>query len=163
MNSKVLILNQDFRALTICSVQRAFLLTYLKKSELIKNFDDQFLRTVTRSYPVPSIIRLYRYVNLPYRGVMLSRQNIYRRDGHKCQYCGSRSNLTLDHVIPISKGGNSSWENLVTACKKCNARKGDFTPKENGMKLLQKPYKPSYIMFLKDFSGKIDESWKPYL
>ena len=163
MNSKVLILNQDFRALTICSVQRAFLLTYLKKSELIKNFDNQFLRTVTRSYPVPSIIRLYRYVNLPYRGVMLSRQNIYRRDGHKCQYCGSKSSLTLDHVIPISKGGNSSWENLVTACKKCNARKGDFTPNESGMKLLQKPYKPSYIMFLKDFSGKIDKSWKPYL
>ncbi|MBW8050752.1 MAG: HNH endonuclease [Cytophagales bacterium] len=163
MNGKVLILNQDFRALTICSVQRAFLLNYLKKSELIKNFDNQFLRTVTRSYPVPSIIRLYRYVNLPYRGVMLSRQNIYRRDGHKCQYCSSRSNLTLDHVIPISKGGNSSWENLVTACKKCNARKGDFTPNESGMKLLQKPYKPSYIMFLKDFSGKIDVSWKPYL
>jgi len=163
MNGKVLVLNQDYRALTICSVQRAFLLTYLKKSELIESFDKQFLRTVTRSYHVPSIIRLYRYVNLPYKGVMLSRQNIYRRDGHKCQYCGSRSNLTLDHVIPLSKSGNTSWENLVTACKKCNAKKGDFTPKESGMNLLQKPYKPSYIMFLKNYTGTIDERWKSYL
>ena len=112
---------------------------------------------------MPSIIRLYRYVNLPYKGVMLSRQNIFKRDGGKCQYCGVTTDLTLDHVIPRSKGGRSTWDNLVTACKSCNSKKGDYTPEEAGMPLARQPFKPSFIMFLRDFSGPIEENWKPYL
>jgi hypothetical protein len=160
---KVLILNQDYTALTICTVQKAFILVYLKKAEMISENEHQPLRTVSSTYPMPSIIRLFRYVNLPYRGVMLSRQNIFKRDGNACQYCGATHDLTLDHVIPKSRGGRSTWDNLATACKSCNSKKGDLTPEEAGMPLKRPPFKPSFIMFLRDFSGAINEEWRQYL
>jgi 5-methylcytosine-specific restriction endonuclease McrA len=163
MGRKVLVLNQDYRALTVCSVHRAFLLVYMEKAELVSNAKNAYLRTVSASFPVPSIIRLQDYVNIPYKGVVLSRQNIFKRDGHICQYCSSRSELTLDHVMPRSRGGQSSWENLVTACKKCNSKKGDCTPQEANMPLKRKPYKPSFFIFLRDFSGNIDDEWMTYL
>ena len=163
MGKKVLILNQDYSALTVCSVQKAFILVYLKKAELITEARHLLLRSVNSSYPMPSIIRLYKYVHLPYKGVMLSRQNIFKRDAHQCQYCGTHEDLTLDHVMPKSRGGKSSWDNLVTACKSCNSKKGDYTPDEAHLVLKQKPFKPSFIMFLRDFSGHIDEDWIPYL
>jgi hypothetical protein len=160
---KVLILNQDYRALTVCSVQKAFILVYLHKAEMVAEYSGIQLNTISSSYPMPSIIRLHRYVNLPYRGVMLSRQNIFKRDGNRCQYCGSTHDLTLDHVQPRSRGGKSSWENLVTACKSCNSKKGDDTPEEAKMPLTRAPFKPSFLMFLRDYSGPIDENWVPYL
>jgi 5-methylcytosine-specific restriction endonuclease McrA len=163
MGKKVLILNQDYSALTVCSVQKAFILVYLNKAELVSEARNLLLRSVSSTFPMPSIIRLYKYVNLPYKGVMLSRQNIFKRDHHVCQYCGTSEDLTLDHVLPKSRGGKSSWDNLVTACKSCNSKKGDFTPEEAGMPLRMKPFKPSFIMFLRDFSGHIDEEWVPYL
>ncbi|MDO1447323.1 HNH endonuclease [Rhodocytophaga aerolata] len=163
MARKVLILNQDYSPLTICSVQKAFILVYLSKAELVADAGGYLLRSVTATYQMPSIIRLYRYVNLPYKGVVLSRQNIFKRDNGRCQYCFTPEDLTLDHVIPKSRGGKSTWDNLVTACKKCNSKKGDFTPQEAGMLLNQTPYKPSFVVFLRDFSGNIEETWKPYL
>lgn len=161
--NRVLILNQDYSALTICSVQRAFLLVFMNKAELIADAKDKFLRTVTKAYPMPSIIKLNGYVKLPYRGVLLNRQNIFKRDGMKCQYCGATSDLTIDHVIPRSRGGASSWDNLTTACRQCNSKKGDFTPEEAQMPLKQRPFKPSFLLFLRDFSGNIDEQWYPFL
>jgi 5-methylcytosine-specific restriction endonuclease McrA len=95
--------------------------------------------------------------------VVLSRQNIFKRDGQKCQYCGSAKSLTLDHVIPKSRGGKSSWQNLVAACNKCNSVKGDKTPEEAGMLLKNRPFKPSYIMFVRNFSGLTSEQWLKYL
>ncbi len=163
MGRKVLVLNQDYSALTICSVAKAFLLVYLKKADLISESQTENLRSITQSFPLPTVIRLHKYVYLPYRGVMLTRQNIFRRDGHQCQYCGTSTDLTLDHVLPKSRSGKSSWDNLTTACKRCNSRKGDFTPEEAGMTLRQRPYKPSFIMFIRDFSGVNDESWLPFL
>jgi 5-methylcytosine-specific restriction endonuclease McrA len=112
---------------------------------------------------MPAVIRLHQYIHIPYRGVVLTRQNIFKRDEFKCQYCASVKDLTLDHVIPRSRGGKSTWKNLITACKLCNAKKGNFTPQEAGMYLSQLPYKPSYIIFLRDFSGMIRDEWKPYL
>ncbi|MFT4032834.1 MAG: HNH endonuclease [Siphonobacter sp.] len=163
MGRKVLVLNQDYSALTICSVAKAFLLVYLKKADLLAESQNESLRSITQSFPMPTVIRLHKYVYLPYRGVMLTRQNIFRRDANRCQYCGRTDELTLDHVIPKSRGGKSSWDNLTTACKRCNSRKGDFTPEEAGMPLHQRPFKPTFIMFLRDFSGTIDETWLPYL
>jgi len=163
MAERVLILNQDYSALTVCSVQRAFLLVYLNKAEMVADAKDKFLRTVNNSFPMPSIIRLIDYVKLPYRGVLLNRQNIFRRDGMKCQYCGSLSDLTIDHVLPRSRKGLSSWDNLTTACRNCNASKGDSTPDEAGMLLRSKPFKPSFLLFLRDFSGNIDDQWYDYL
>jgi hypothetical protein len=163
MGRKVLVLNQDYTALTICSVPKAFLLVYLKKADLVADSATEKLRSISESFPMPSVIRLHKYVYLPYRGVMLTRQNIFRRDGHRCQYCGTTEELTLDHVQPKSRGGRSSWDNLTTACKRCNSRKGDYTPEEANMPLRQRPFKPSFIMFLRDYSGTMDESWLPFL
>lgn len=163
MGRKVLILNQDYSALSICSVPKAFLLVYLNKAELVAESSAYFLRTISNAYPMPTVIRLNRYINLPYKGVMMTRQNIFKRDGHRCVYCGTHEDLTLDHVLPKSRGGRTSWDNLATACKRCNTRKGDRTPEEAMMPMLLRPFKPSFIMFLRDFSGATDESWTPFL
>lgn len=163
MNNRVLVLNQDFSPLMVCSVERAFILVYLNKSEMIKPANGYKLHSVTKAFPMPSVIRLNRYVNAPYKGVNLTRQNIFKRDGFECQYCGTKRELTIDHVIPRAKGGLDTWTNLVTACKKCNAKKGNFTPETANMPLRKKPSKPSYAIFLKDqLTGQIGE-WDAFL
>ncbi len=159
----VLVLNQDFTPLTICSVQRAFLLVYLNKAELINDVHGRQLRTVTTSFPFPSVIKIINYVSLPYRGVVLTRHNVFKRDGFTCQYCGTRSDLTLDHLVPRSKGGKSNWTNLVTACKPCNAKKGDYSLEQSGMRLRKSPTKPSYLVFLKKSMNSFNQDWLPYL
>ncbi len=163
MGRKVLILNQDYSALGICSVPKAFLLVYLDKAELVAESSAYHLRTISTTFPMPTVIRLNRYINLPYKGVMLTRQNIFKRDGHRCVYCNSTEDLTLDHVMPKSRGGRTSWENLATACKRCNAKKGDCTPEEAMMLMRHRPFKPSFVLFLRDYSGAVEESWMPFL
>jgi len=159
----VLVLNQDFTPLTVCSVQRAFLLVYLDKADLILSVENQSLRSITNNYPFPSVVKIKSYVNIPYKGVVMSRHNIFRRDGGKCQYCGTKHDLTLDHVVPRSKGGKSTWTNLVTACKKCNSKKGDSSLEKMGMKLNKQPIKPSYISFLRMNHGSFRDEWNTYL
>ena len=163
MKRSVLVLNQDYRPHSICSLQKGFLLVYLQKAEIVDEVEGLKLRTVSKSYAAPSVVRLSHYINLPYKSVELSRLNIFKRDGFECQYCGENKDLTLDHLIPRSRNGKSTWKNLVTACKRCNARKGDFSLEEVGLFLKQEPYKPSFIMFLRDFSGLDYAEWQPYL
>ena len=163
MKRKVLVLNQDNSPISICTVQRAFILNYLNKTELVEPANGFRLRTVDNSFPMPAVIRLTRYVHIPYKGVSLTRQNIFKRDNFNCQYCGVSRDLTLDHVIPKSKGGRSSWDNLITACRRCNTQKGDYTPDQAGIRLRSKPFKPTYLMFLREFSGYHCEEWRPYL
>jgi len=163
MGRHVLVLNQDYNPLTVCTVNRAFLLVFLEKAELLQQEDGAYLRSVSHAYPKPTVIRIKNFILVPYRGVVLTRYNIFKRDHNQCQYCGTEKNLTLDHLIPRSKGGKSSWKNLVTACKTCNARKGDNTLIEVGLVLLRPPIKPSYIMFLRDTFGHIRKDWMPYL
>ncbi len=163
MAAKVLVLNQDYQAISVCSVERAFVLVYLKKAELVNDHKDRILHSVNENFNYPSVIRLYRYVSVPFKKVSLSRQNIYKRDSFRCVYCNSRKELTLDHVMPKSQGGIDSWYNLVTACQACNTYKGNRTPEEAAMPMVRKPFKPSFIMYLRDFSGKVYEEWKPYL
>jgi 5-methylcytosine-specific restriction endonuclease McrA len=100
---------------------------------------------------------------MPYKGVVMSRQNIFKRDGYCCVYCGSRKDLTLDHVLPKSRNGKSSWTNLVTACQKCNSKKGDQTPEEANMRLPYQPYKPSFILFIREIAKMGDHHWRQYL
>ena len=163
MRDKVLILNQDYSAIAVCTVQKAFLLVYLDKAEMVTKAEGAFLNTVTVAYPVPSVIRLQRYVRVPYYGIALSRHNVMRRDNFICQYCGSVKNLTLDHLTPRSRGGETDWLNLVTACSRCNARKGDRTPEEAGLKLLRKPVKPSLQSFLKLHLDNSNHDWRTFL
>ena len=163
MTFKALVLNMDYTPFAICSVQRAFLLTYLSKAELVKANSTNSFHTVSNTYPMPSVIKLNRYVTVPYKGVVLTRENVFKRDGFKCQYCGTKRELTIDHLIPKAKGGTTSWNNLVTACKKCNSLKGNYSPEEAGLLLSLQPYRPSFIMYLKDLSENRHEEWMPYL
>ncbi len=159
----VLVLNQDFTPLALCHVNRAFLLIFNAKAELVSESKSRVLRSISQSYAYPSVIKLNRYVNLPYRSVILNRHNIFKRDQNKCQYCGQIQDLTLDHLIPRSRGGKSIWTNLVTACLSCNAKKGDKLISETDLILYKKPIKPSFIMFLKNLNHQKQNEWAPFL
>ncbi len=163
IRESVLVLNQDYQAIGVCSVERAFVLTLLKKAEMLSDNPKRQLRSITGDFRFPSIIRLYRYVHIPYKKVNLSRHNIFKRDRNRCVYCGTKDSLTIDHVVPRSLGGRDSWDNLVTACQKCNAKKGSMTPEEAGMAMRHQPFRPSFVMFLSNFAGEVREDWKPYL
>lgn len=163
MRGHVLVLNQDYRALTVCSVERATVLVLLQKAELVEAEPDRWLRSPSVRVPWPSIVRLRAYVTLPFKRITLTRKNVMRRDRHRCQYCGKRDSLTIDHVMPRSRGGRDTWENLVTACVPCNNRKGGRTPDEASMSLRRRPFRPSHVMFIRDFVGTLDDTWKPYL
>ena len=159
----VLVLNADFQALSVCSVERAAVLVLLRKADLVEAHAGRALRAATTSLPWPSVVRLRGYVRVPYRKVLLTRRNLLRRDGHACQYCGATERLTLDHVLPRSRGGPETWENLVAACTRCNHRTGSRTPEEAGMALARPPFRPSHVMYMRDFLGETEEAWKPYL
>lgn len=163
MNANVLVLNQDYQPLSICSVQRSIKLLFLDKAELLHDDPENFLRTTRETYSYPSVIRLRSYIRLPYTKIVLSRRNIMKRDGFVCQYCGKKTDLTIDHVLPKSRGGQDTWENLTTACEKCNVKKGNKTPKEANLVLKKKPYRPIPITFFRDYNGGVQEPWKPYL
>lgn len=164
LNAKVLILNQSYEPISVCSAKKALMLLFLTKAEMVEQRTSQVIRTVRSNYPFPSVIRLCAYLRVPFRKIELSRKNIFRRDGMRCQYCGTQHPpLTVDHVIPRSRGGNDTWENLTTACIRCNNRKGNRTPDEADMRLLAPPKKPHHVLFLKHNLGKVDETWRPYL
>ena len=160
----MLVLNQSYEPISVCNVKRAIVLLLLTKAELIAEREQRRVHAISSSLPYPSIIRLVAYIHLPYKKIELSRRNIIRRDNSRCQYCGtSRPPLTVDHVMPKSRNGGDTWENLVCACIRCNNRKGNRTPEEAKMKLARPPRKPTHVTFIKDFGGVIDEKWKPYL
>ena len=163
LSGHVLVLNGDYRPMAVCSVERAFVMVLLQKAELVEADPDRALHSAHATFPWPSIVRLKGYVRVPYRRIMLTRRNVLRRDSHRCQYCGSKDRLTLDHVVPKSRGGPDAWDNLVAACVPCNNRKGNKTPEEAEMPLRRKPFRPSHVMYLRDFVGSLDEAWKPYL
>lgn len=163
LSGHVLVLNQDYQALTITSVQRAIILVLMQKAEMVESEREKVIRSPSRQLPWPSIVRLKAYVRVPYKRVLLTRKNIIRRDGNRCQYCGSPDRITIDHVMPRSRGGQDTWTNLVAACVPCNNRKGSRTPDEAGMQLDRKPFRPSYVMYIRDFMGSLEQTWKPYL
>ncbi len=164
LSKKVLVLNRGYEPISICSVKKAVLLLVLAKAEIVEVRQGLVLRSVSAAYPLPSVIRLTTYVRVPYKQVELTRRNIMRRDSFQCQYCGTTTEpLTVDHVIPRSRGGADTWENLVCACIRCNNLKGDRTPEEAGMRLLRLPRRPHPILFLKQFVGQLEEEWRPYL
>ncbi|MFZ1730696.1 MAG: HNH endonuclease [Bacteroidota bacterium] len=160
----MLVLNQSYEPLTVCSVQKAVILCFLHKADIVIEHPQRKIRTVNTSFPFPSVIRLSNYKRIPFRGIMLSRKNILRRDGHRCQYCGGTSApLTVDHIIPRARGGPDTWENLVTACLPCNNRKRDHSPERAGMTLSSIPHRPSRVSFIAQSVHHVDELWKPYL
>lgn len=147
MSKEVLVLNASYEPLSLVSIRRAIVLLLREKAELVEA-TSKMLRSASRAMAVPLVIRLVQYVRLPHRKVPPTRASILLRDANTCQYCGEtpgRSSLTIDHVLPRSKGGQHIWSNLVAACKRCNQKKGANTPAEAAMKLLRKPTEPSYV------------------
>ena len=144
---RVLVLNQTYEPINVCNARRAVRMMLLGKAETIEA-DGMMIRSERLEFRLPVVIRLLRYVQVPRKAeVPFSKKNVYRRDGHTCQYCGSASDLTLDHVLPISRGGRTAWNNVVCCCRKCNARKGNRLPEDAGMRLLRPARKPRYDPF----------------
>jgi 5-methylcytosine-specific restriction endonuclease McrA len=192
LDASVLVLNKLYMAVHVVPVRRAFGLLFKDLAEVItlddgryqsydfhswrevseararfKGPDDDFIRTVHFEIQVPRVIRLLAYDRLPRTKVKFNRRNIFARDGNRCQYCGRRfptNELSLDHVLPRSRGGKATWENIVCACLKCNVRKGGRTPREAGMKLIRLPSQPrtSPVLSLK-LSHRKYQSWKSFL
>ncbi len=163
MTGHVLVLNQDYQPLSVCGVKKSLMLLCLEKAELLHPLLDRKIHTVSMEYDFPSVIRLRRYTRIPFKTIVLTRKNVMKRDGNRCQYCGTHEDLTIDHVIPRSRGGMDTWENLVAACNRCNHKKGNHTPKEAGMPLRREPFRPHHILFLQEFVGTVDDHWRPYL
>ena len=161
---QVLVLNASYEPLNVTSVRRAHVLVFKGKAEVIEQLQQQ-LHSATDTYPWPHVIRLVAYVRVP-RAVQrkISRRALFARDGWKCAYCGTTAGrLTLDHVVPRSRGGESVWENVVTACAPCNHRKGNRSLEEACMELLHLPKPPAPVLFIRLAAPKIPNGWQPYL
>jgi 5-methylcytosine-specific restriction endonuclease McrA len=183
LSSAVLVLNRSWMPVHITTAKRAFCLVYQGAAKVMDeqfelfNFDDWSQLKPKEGEPVaglvngiirvPRVIVLLSYDRIPKRTVRFSRKNIYYRDNYTCQYCGkkfSSSELNIDHLIPRSRGGKSTWDNVVCSCHECNRKKGGRTPEEAGMKLIQKPRKPRWTPYLGfRLDSRIYKEWTPFL
>ena len=193
LESSVLVLNKLFMAVHVISVRRAFCLLCKELAEVVAvedgqyatydfvtwrelseyraaNFrktEDDWVRTVTSEIQVPRVIRLLGYDKLPKQAVKFNRRNIFARDNNQCQYCGKKyatAELSLDHVVPRSRGGTSTWENVVCSCHRCNRLKGGRTPVEAGMRLIRHPRRPQWTPFMAEaFNLRRYKEWMPFL
>ena len=164
MNAAVLLLNLNYEPLNVCNVRRALVLLDLGKAEVLE-YNGLLIRTTRRTYPCPSVIHLVYLIHRPRPHARLTRREIFIRDDYTCQYCGSRMReLTLDHVIPVHRGGPHTWENLVSACPRCNHRKGGRTVEEAHLRLLHTPVHPrstSYFLFYQYLQTHTD--WQKFI
>jgi len=167
LDSSVLVLNASYEAINICNLKRAIVLIF-KGVACAEEETEYEIHSASMVIMAPAVIRLLKYVRIPYRVVRFSRKNVLLRDRYKCQYCGKEfvpAHLTLDHVIPVSRGGKTQWDNIVTACKSCNAKKGGRKPSEAGMALPRKPKAPPIVYYLhlvKNMRGH-HHAWQKYL
>ena len=160
--ARALLLNASFEPLCVVSSRRAVVLVLKEKAEIVHRNGAEF-RSERRAIPVPAVIRLVHFVKVPFRShAPLSRRAVFARDGHRCQYCG-RGAENLDHVVPRSRGGPHTWDNVVASCRACNARKEDRLPSECGMQLRRAPVAPHATTSLITSAGPIDPTWHPYL
>jgi 5-methylcytosine-specific restriction endonuclease McrA len=161
---RVLVLNATYEPINVCTVRRAVVLLLKDKAEVIEHSNWQ-LHSANTTIARPVVIRLVTYVRIPRdtHRRKITRRAVFARDDWTCQYCGSRSNLTVDHVVPRSKGGQSSWDNIVASCAPCNRRKGNLLPRQVGMKLVRQPKTPSPHVFIQVASPTIPAAWRSYL
>jgi 5-methylcytosine-specific restriction endonuclease McrA len=166
-HSAVLFLDAEYRPLRVEPWQRAMADMFLGKIEVLEFSRDRTIRGVSRDFQMPSVVRVIRHFKRERIRIKFSRLNIYARDKFVCQYCGLRFNtedLTFDHVQPKSRGGRTSWENIVTCCIDDNTTKADRTPEEAGMRLLSKPRKPAFLpaITVKMDKSQIPDEWRAY-
>jgi 5-methylcytosine-specific restriction endonuclease McrA len=183
LDDRTLVLNRSWLAVNVTTVRRALTLAYIGCARVIQpdtfethDFDswvskapsagERAVRTITRGIRPPEIIVLLAYDQQPALRVPFSRRNLFLRDSYRCQYCGIRASseeLSVDHVVPRSKGGLSTWTNCVLACHGCNVRKGSRTPPEAGMRLLRAPAQPRWPVYLTFGSDRRRDSWQRFL
>ncbi|MEQ8787063.1 MAG: HNH endonuclease [Pirellulaceae bacterium] len=192
LTNSVLVLNRHYLAVHVLAVRRAFCLLYRDLAEVIHHEDGQYanfdfaawcevselwaleksdeedwVRAVNFEIRVPRVIRLLRYDRVPRKTLRFNRRNLFARDEHRCQYCGNAfpsSQLSFDHVIPRSRGGETSWENVVCSCVTCNSKKGGRTPQEARMRLLRKPARPKNNPLLASKLGNPKyASWRTFI
>lgn len=160
--SKTLVLNATYAPLSVISIKRAIVLVMEERAEMVAEADGSY-HSAKASFPIPSIIRLKKFIKIPYKTTArLTNRALLQRDDWTCAYCGEHA-TTVDHVKPRSQGGKHRWNNVVAACKPCNSRKANKTPAEAGMKLLTKPYTPETTLMLVVGIREPDPRWEPYL
>lgn len=168
-STRTLLLNQGYQPVGACRWQKAMCMLILGKAEIVEEYDSWEIRSANDIFPAPAVLRLKEYNKLGPQYVKFSRENVYLRDGHVCQYCHVRFSarkLTLDHVVPRSRGGKTTWDNIVASCWDCNYKKADRTPREAGMPLLTVPTMPngrhpaarSYLN-----RGRIPQEWESWI
>ncbi|MCL2778177.1 MAG: HNH endonuclease [Polyangiaceae bacterium] len=184
LSNPVLVLNRVFQPVQLTTVKRAFVLLYGGAAHAVDEDGEEYDFDLWRTLPVrhtddalpivggalrvPRVVHLHRYDRTPKAAIRLTRRNLMLRDSHQCQYCGRQPplrDLNIDHVLPRSRGGIDSWENLVTACRFCNLRKGRRTPEEANMRLARRPFRPKWSMtaqLLLATATKYRE-WEPFL
>jgi 5-methylcytosine-specific restriction endonuclease McrA len=167
LQEPVLVLNATYEPINVTAVRRALVLI-LKGVATAEEDDGSFIHAARFAVRIPSVIRLLEFRRIPYQTRALSRKNLLLRDRYTCQFCGSAfpaHELTLDHVIPRSRGGHTDWDNLVACCHKCNNLKGDRLPEEAGLKLLRppRPFTLHTSRQIMRMMGRSDERWRKYL
>ena len=163
LNDAVLLLNATYEPLNVISVKRALRLLLTRKADSVEA-DGHVIRSVTRAYPLPIVVRLAYYVRRPNQRVKFTKRTVLARDQHRCQYCGVPAReLTLDHILPKTLGGETVWTNVVAACRKCNGTKGGRTLRESGMLLLRPPREPRFLPYLRLVRSSYQKAWDKYL
>ena len=160
----MLVLNATYEPINVCTVRRATVLLLKEKAEILEHSRTE-LHWSSGSVPRPVVIRLVSYVRVPRDSHRrkITRRAVFARDDWTCQYCGERTTLTVDHVIPRSRGGLSTWDNIVAACAPCNRRKGDRLPHQIDMHPRNRPRMPHAHVFIQLASPTIPATWRPYL
>jgi 5-methylcytosine-specific restriction endonuclease McrA len=160
--SRALVLNATFEPLCVVSDRRAVVLVLGQTAEM-PHASEALMHSAHLVMAVPSVVRLRRFVRVPYRwSTPLNRRSIFARDGHRCQYCGATAE-SIDHVVPRSRGGKHSWENVVAACRPCNVRKRDKLLHETSMRLRRPPLSPTGMSWLTLGVSTVPETWTQYL
>ena len=162
MVGRALVLNASFEPLSVVASRRALVLVISDKAVLVHESGHE-LRSARATFPEPSIVRLVNYVRVPHQSrVAVTRRAVFARDGHRCQYCGAPAE-NIDHVIPRSRGGSHSWDNVVASCKRCNTAKEDRLLEETAFRLRRVPRIPRSGVWLLAASGDLREEWQPYV
>jgi len=161
-DKSVLLLNTTFEPLTVVTARRALKLLFSKKAHSIEE-GSAFMQTIRARVRIPSVIQIVYDIRKPYMAPKFSKRSVFIRDSYNCQYCGKHTpKPTIDHIIPRSKGGKTSWSNVVTACHGCNNKKGDISLKEAGMRLIKEPHEPKFLVYSAVISPARVKKWERY-
>jgi 5-methylcytosine-specific restriction endonuclease McrA len=162
MHGRALVLNATYEPLCVVSSRRALVLVLDDKAELVHSTGHHFHSARTQ-FPEPSVVRLGQYIKVPrVNRIAITRRSVFARDGHRCQYCGAQAE-NIDHVVPKSRGGTHTWDNVVAACRRCNAAKEDRLLEESGFVLRHPPRAPRSGVWLLAASGELRSDWEPYV